>query len=253
VPYHNSIHASDVLQTFHHFYVHGGMSQWMSPLELFASVFSCIVHDFRHPGVNNNFLAATQNALALRYNDKSILENYHLAQAFLLLRDESVNVLQGLQGPQLAEFRSLCISLVLVTDMTEHFSFVGFMKQKLESGGIDYKNAADRCLAMKLVLKSADISNPAKPLPVVKNWTVRVMEEFFSQGDKEKEKGLAVSPLCDRATVSVPASQLGFIKFVVLPLFEVLATMIPHARVMCFPFLNSSVEYWEAQEKEVGK
>jgi hypothetical protein len=35
---------------------------------------------------------------------------------------------------------------------------------------------------MQLVLKSADISNPAKPLPIVKNWTGRVIEEFFNQG-----------------------------------------------------------------------
>lgn len=251
VPYHNSIHAADVLISFHHFLVHGGMLQWMSPLELFACVFSCIVHDFKHPGVNNNFLVLTQDALALRYNDKSILENYHLAQAFLLLRDEKVNILEGLQGPQLAEFRSLCISLVLVTDMAEHFNFVNFVKQKLESGGgMDYTNVEDRRLAMKLVLKSADISNPAKPLPLVKIWTVRVMEEFFNQGDLEREKGMAISPLCDRTTVSLPDSQTGFIKFVVFPLFEVLAIMIPHARVKCIPFMNSSVEYWESQITE---
>eukprot|EP00740_Mantoniella_antarctica_P017480 CAMPEP_0181391194 /NCGR_PEP_ID=MMETSP1106-20121128/25907_1 /TAXON_ID=81844 /ORGANISM="Mantoniella antarctica, Strain SL-175" /LENGTH=377 /DNA_ID=CAMNT_0023512193 /DNA_START=91 /DNA_END=1220 /DNA_ORIENTATION=- len=211
VPYHNSVHAADVLQTFNHFLMNGGMLQWMSPLELFASLFSCIVHDFKHPGVNNNFLALTEDMLALRYNDKSILENHHVAEAFLLVRDESINVLEGLQGPQRAEFRSLCISLVLATDMAHHFNFVGFMKQRLEAGGvgIDLNSAEDRCLAMKLVLKSADVSNPAKPLAVVKTWTLRVMEEFFNQGDLEKEKGLAVSPLCDRETVSVPASQTG--------------------------------------------
>ena len=251
VPYHNSVHAADVLQTFNHFLVHGGMLQWMTPLEVFATVFACIVHDYKHPGVNNNFLSMTQDTLALRYNDKSILENYHLAQAFLLLRDKSMNVLEGLQAAQLTEFRSLCISLVLVTDMTEHFGFVGFIKQKLESpSGLDYTSAEDRCLAMKLVLKSADISNPAKPLSVVRKWTVRVMEEFFNQGDLEKEKGMAVSPLCDRTTVSLPESQLGFIKFVVLPLFEVLGTMMPHARAVCLPFLSNSIEYWEGQKAE---
>jgi hypothetical protein len=252
VPYHNSVHAADVLQTFNHFLMNGGMLQWMSPLELFASLFSCIVHDFKHPGVNNNFLALTEDMLALRYNDKSILENHHVAEAFLLVRDESINVLEGLQGPQRAEFRSLCISLVLATDMAHHFNFVGFMKQRLEAGGvgIDLNSAEDRCLAMKLVLKSADVSNPAKPLAVVKTWTLRVMEEFFNQGDLEKEKGLAVSPLCDRETVSVPASQTGFIKFVVIPLFEVLAIMMPYAGA-CIPFLNSSVEYWESHDKGV--
>mmetsp|Transcript_25464 Transcript_25464/g.62790 ORF Transcript_25464/g.62790 Transcript_25464/m.62790 type:complete len:397 (+) Transcript_25464:196-1386(+) len=248
VPYHNSVHAADVLQTFNYFAVNGDM-HWMTPLELFASLFACIVHDFKHPGVNNNFLALTQDTIALRYNDKSILENYHLAQAFFLLRDDSVNILEGLQSAQRAEFRSLCISLVLATDMEQHFSFVGFVRHKVESGGVDYNNREDRCLALKMVLKSADISNPAKPLPTVRTWTSRVMEEFFNQGDLEKAKGMAISPLCDRATVSIPNSQTGFIRFVVLPLFELLSTMIPLARTKCIPFLNCSIEHWESQEQ----
>jgi 3'5'-cyclic nucleotide phosphodiesterase len=45
-----------------------------------------------------------------------------------------------------------------------------------------------------------------------------VLEEFFMQGDMEKNEGLPVSPMCDRATVSVPMSQINFIEFVVAPL-----------------------------------
>lgn len=250
VPYHNSMHACDVLQSFHHFLVHGDIMKWISPLEIFASLFSCIIHDFKHPGVNNNFLSNTQDALAVRYNDKSVLENYHLAQAFLLLCDESVNILEGLEGTQFASFRSMCISLVLVTDMAQHFSFVELVKQKLEAGAMDFENKEDRLLAIKLILKCADINNPAKPLPVVKIWTERVMEEFFHQGDLEKAKGMDVSPLCDRATVSRAKSQMGFINFVVMPLFEVLCIMIPSVRTKHIQFLKASADYWKSQEKE---
>jgi hypothetical protein len=30
-------------------------------------------------------------------------------------------------------------------------------------------------------------------------WTARCMEEFFQQGDREKNSGLDFSPLCDRS------------------------------------------------------
>lgn len=35
------------------------------------------------------------------------------------------------------------------------------------------------------------------------------MQEFFNQGDKEKEQGLPCSPLCDRNTTPVAESQVG--------------------------------------------
>jgi hypothetical protein len=41
-------------------------------LDKFALLLSAAVHDLRHPGVNNNFLAALSHPLAVRYNDKSV-------------------------------------------------------------------------------------------------------------------------------------------------------------------------------------
>ena len=40
------------------------------------------VHDTDHPGYSNVFLINTKNKMALRYNDKSVLENHHVALAF---------------------------------------------------------------------------------------------------------------------------------------------------------------------------
>ena len=62
---------------------------------------------------------------------------------------------------------------------------------------------------MCLLLHSADVAHPTKTWSLHKEWTARCMEEFFSQGDREKELGLDVSPLCDRNTTTVPQSQIG--------------------------------------------
>lgn len=54
----------------------------------------------------------------------------------------------------------------------------------------------------------ADLSGPTKPLPLYRRWCDRIMEEFFQQGDKEKEVGLDISPMCDRYNATIEKSQV---------------------------------------------
>lgn len=35
------------------------------------------------------------------------------------------------------------------------------------------------------------------------------MDEFFHQGDRERERGMEISPMCDKHTASVEKSQVG--------------------------------------------
>jgi len=62
---------------------------------------------------------------------------------------------------------------------------------------------------LALVLHCADISHPGKPWEIHQSWTQSLMEEFFKQGEKEKELGLPCSPLCDRENTLVAESQIG--------------------------------------------
>lgn len=55
----------------------------------------------------------------------------------------------------------------------------------------------------------SDLSNPTKPLEIYKQWVNRIMEEFFQQGDKERDKGLDISPMCDRHTATIEKSQVS--------------------------------------------
>ena len=70
-------------------------------------------------------------------------------------------------------------------------------------------NFHNKTKVMSFVLHSADVAHPTKAWDLHKQWTARCMEEFFNQGDREKELGLDVSPLCARDTTQVPQSQLG--------------------------------------------
>ena len=63
--------------------------------------------------------------------------------------------------------------------------------------------------ALALILHCADISHPGKPWEIHHKWTSLLMEEFFRQGEMEKDLGLSFSPLCDRENTLVAESQIG--------------------------------------------
>ena len=61
------------------------------------------------------------------------------------------------------------------------------------------------------------------------------------QSDLEKLEGLPVAPFMDREKVTKPSSQIGFIKFVLLPLFELLGDAYPIITVSIVDYLFVSV------------
>ena len=60
----------------------------------------------------------------------------------------------------------------------------------------------------------ADLSGPTKPLPIYRRWCDRIMEEFFQQGDKEREACLDISPMCDRFNATIEKSQVFLRKYI---------------------------------------
>ena len=59
------------------------------------------------------------------------------------------------------------------------------------------------------------------------------MVEFFVQGDSEKEKEMPFSMNCDRDSVVLAKAQLGFIGFLVAPLFKAITTYAPAVQALC--------------------
>jgi len=51
------------------------------------------------------------------------------------------------------------------------------------------------------------------------------------QSDLEKMEGLPVAPFMDRDKVTKPSSQIGFIKFILLPTIDSLAELFPNVTV----------------------
>lgn len=67
-----------------------------------------------------------------------------------------------------------------------------------------------------------------------------LLEEFFRQGDLERELGLPFSPLCDRNNTLVAESQIGFIEFIVEPSMAVCSDMLEVILAPIAPIANNS-------------
>lgn len=76
-----------------------------------------------------------------------------------------------------------------------------------------------------MVLHAADISNPVRTAAASRSWANRIMEEFFRQGDMEKDAGFPISPMCDRESTCTCAVQRSFIGSVVMPLYQAMGQL----------------------------
>jgi len=236
-PYHCSTHAADVAQGCGHMLLCEATrpgDPTLDQSDAFSLVLAAAVHDFRHPGVSNLYLQKTAHPLALRYNDDSVLENFHIAEAFTLMRRPHMQVLSGLARDDRDAVRHLMIRCVRATDLSKGGSLVSRFRteiERMELGG-SAAESLDRAVLCEMIIKCADVSHPARPLLIHKRWSDLITSEFYAQGDEEARLAMAKSPLCDRESADLPKGQIGFIQFVVRPALSLLATWLGASHVM---------------------
>lgn len=261
-------------------------------IDILSYLLASLLHDVGHPGLNNSYQQNKQTNLAQRYNDKSILENYHSYKGLRLFTKNSSNILENLSAEEKKVFRKRFIGCIFATDMVYHSCVLSKMASKIDKikaaleaennensvnesakasnkekeentkkhNGFPQKETEDESILLcqkrlkkfleidvdsenaqnqksqrfelqqdflNFLVHSSDVSNPSKDLTVYSIWTKLVMQEFFNQGDLERSENLPVSYLCDRATTNVPKSQVGFINFIVSPLFKTVCFYLP--------------------------
>lgn len=91
----------------------------------------------------------------------------------------------------------------------------------------DISQKGDKELAMQVLFHLSDISNTSKVWAVTEKWIDLLFEEFFKQGDQERDLGQPITYLMDRETINIAKSQGGFIDFIIAPSWEVLTSMLP--------------------------
>ncbi|KAK4300112.1 hypothetical protein Pmani_027668 [Petrolisthes manimaculis] len=201
---------------------YGVLGANLPALELMALYTASAMHDYDHPGRTNAFLVTTNAPQAVLYNDRSVLENHHAAAAWsLFLSRPQYNFLCHLDRAEFKRFRFLVIEAILATDLKRHFEILAEFNAKAnetDAPGLDWGSESDRMLAMQMCIKLADINGPCKALDIHTQWTARIAEEFYEQGDEESKLGLPVSPYMDRDNPQLAKLQESFINHLVAPL-----------------------------------
>ena len=109
------------------------------------------------------------------------------------------HLLDNLEENVEREIRASMIKCILATDMARHHEILSrfsaiqvwssyclfhlffsshFFVIKQE---FSREDPAHRSLLMKMIIKTADISNPARPFPICKEWAEHIQEEFCRQ------------------------------------------------------------------------
>ena len=196
------------------------------------------------------------------------MENYHLAESFKIIKSsEDFNIFSELSKDDYKTMRKRIIECVLATDMTFHAKQFTYMKVKTESLVITGGQNVDKILEgldkmalystqqefLNIIIHACDISNPTKPFHIYRKWAERVMEEFWMQGDAERELGLPISFLCDRTTVSLPGAQIGFMDGIVFPFTQALKEIFPSLGFLLENVNNNKAEFKRIKEEEDAK
>eukprot|EP00437_Effrenium_voratum_P010532 CAMPEP_0181425446 /NCGR_PEP_ID=MMETSP1110-20121109/15161_1 /TAXON_ID=174948 /ORGANISM="Symbiodinium sp., Strain CCMP421" /LENGTH=825 /DNA_ID=CAMNT_0023548629 /DNA_START=260 /DNA_END=2738 /DNA_ORIENTATION=+ len=272
-PFHNFGHAVDVQAGIVKTMKLMEAETFLSNLEQFSLLVAGLGHDIGHPGLNNAFLSEVGHELAIKYNDRSPLENMHCANLYQLLGKPETKLFASLSPEDYKEVRRICVEVILHTDMMCHQSMVKDLnllyqmnsevlrpglstratvrkstgKRKTTVDGIISEPSQvfgapeNKMLVMETILHSADVSNPAREWAVTKDWADKCLIEFFAQGDQEKERGIPVQFLNDRDKLNRPNSQIGFIEFMIAPFFA--------AQIWLWPLL---FEYGDCLSANIG-
>jgi hypothetical protein len=281
--YHTFTHAMDVMITTHALLRSGG-AVYFSKNEQAVLVLAALGHDSMHTGVSNAFLANTKHPYFLEAGADSLQEKRSVKHVLGLLDQHELLVVKVGMGEDLQDeimgARNLIEQSILWTDISRHkeqMEKVAALVPQLNDSLTQARRsetkeatkgatAADLLLQMKVhsflseesrvllgsfLLHVADISNPGRDWATCERWAGLVMNEFFSQGDLEKKLGLPVSMNCDRSKVLVPFAQIGFGKFVIRDLYELLSQTLDSGGNYLLGNFENNQRKWQEIEEEV--
>jgi hypothetical protein len=219
-------------------------AQLLTPLDCLSLLIAALCHDLEHPGTTNAFQVNTASALALRYNDASVLENHHASVCFGVLA--RTRVLASLAPADFKALRRAVLTAILATDMSAHKTLLASVSARTAAAaaaaktaaaappaggtaaavaasprsaaavaaaaaGFDAHSSEDRLLLVSFLLHSADLCNPLLPPPMSRRIAADLSREFSAQADTERAAGMPVTVMLASDEVAKAKLEVGFI------------------------------------------
>lgn len=267
VPYHSEKHGVDVAHSIFTFINLADDFEKVLKINKFDTMtlmVAALCHDIGHPGFNNNFHINSLSSYSIVYNDKSVLESFHSAEATRILLRPECNFLDELEKASFKRFRKYFIEAILSTDMTSHAKINSIIKIKLANSNIvsgsniehlipeDDKMTENQQDVFNFLLHTADLSHNSRSFEISYTWVMALSEEFWNQGDTEKSMNLPISFLCDRENSDIPKSQIGFLNYIILPSIYILGDLFPNLKYL-LENVNENIERWKSFNSDSDK
>lgn len=126
----------------------GGLQQLaqLNELDLLSILTSCVCHDYGHDGLNNAYHVNAISERAVRYNDQSVQENFHVAESYAILNQKKFNFMSEFTNDEFKTFRKRMVGMILATDMARHVTDLSSFKSLLEQREIKNGANADKII-----------------------------------------------------------------------------------------------------------
>merc|ERR1719350_1298439 len=226
VTYHNWRHAFNVCQLM--FSILTNTTWWKQLGEI-----ECLCHDLDHRGTNNAFQVKSSNSLFQVYST-STMEHHHFDQCIMLLNTPGTQLLANVSKDEFKSVILLIEESILATDLAIYFKNRASTFSLLSSGSVSWTNTEHKKLVRGLLMTACDLGAITKPWETQQKIATLVSDEFFYQGDLEKEElHLDPIPMMDREYKDkLPAMQVEFIDQICLPVYKNLIVMSDHLQPM---------------------
>ena len=258
VLYHNCLHGADVTQSCYIFFTYSNAEKisQTNVLDLLSIFIAALGHDIGHPGLNNNFHINDSTDMAITYNDISVLENFHASTLFKTIRRSDTNIFEKLTPIDYKIIRKRIISEILATDMALHGKVISLIKSKMVFNeedktyrlnllsGDERTRSDEQQSLLDFMIHLADLAHNTRLFNISLKWVELLSEEFWMQGDLEKEHNLPISFLCDRENINVPQSQKGFLSGFILSTYECLGNIFPSLKYT-YDNANNNLKEWQ--------
>lgn len=250
VPYHNWTHGFSVANTMYTIIKKSDSA--FRPNECLALFIGSLCHDLDHRGKNNKFMLDTESPLAAIYST-STMEHHHFNQTVTILQQEGHNIFGKLTSSEYKQVLSLVKHCILATDLALFFPNKGKLAVLIEEEKFSWSVLEHRMLIQAIAMTASDLSASAKPWDVQKKTVEVIFEEFYQQGDAERQAGRMPISMMDRNQPDQQAgSQVGFLTGICIPCYTLLHRLIPETKPL-LEKCQQNLNQWSSIAMEAQK
>lgn len=265
VTYHNWRHGFNVCHAAFWYCCFTKIKYILKPVEKLALCVAAICHDLDHRGCNNPYQKESTTELWKRYGT-STMERHHLRMALEIIDMKSnkiffEEILESMES-SMEEFVELVDECIISTDLSLYFGrkqgICNLADRVAENEDFDWNSGSgevampgtltDRHLLRSLLMSASDIIAITKPWPIQFQVATVIYDEFFYQGDLEKQRSKenkASQAMVDRDNIAdIPKFQIGFINFICTPIYQSLSKIAPEVNCL-LTSVSANKQNWQ--------